>query len=105
MNNRLLGSASANTCSGGTLCGLQSRVVRRSNSDRVAASRDSGRISPRATNPDVHLLGWQPVSLLVAALSGSVFVLASSVEHAASSMDESIDNLVRFVSGICASCG
>lgn len=61
------GSASANTCSGETLCGLQSRVTSRSWSGRVATCPASGAISPREQKFGVHALGWQ-----VFPLSGSV---------------------------------
>src|SRR5262245_55997308 len=56
---RLTGSASAKTCSGAMLCGLQSRVTSRSWSGCVAAWLDSGAMSPREQNPGVQALGWQ----------------------------------------------
>src|SRR5216683_8046507 len=70
MNNRLLrvaGSASAKTCSGVTLCGLQSIVTSRSCRGRVAGWLESGAMSPRAQNAGVQAEGWH-----VAPVSGSV---------------------------------
>src|SRR5437879_6572146 len=71
MNSRLrppaFGSASAKTCSGGMLCGLQSSVASLSCKGCVDGSRPSGPMSPRAQKFGVHALAWQ-----VLPVSGSV---------------------------------
>jgi hypothetical protein len=60
MNSRLwpvTGSASAKTCTGATLCGLQSSVTSRSWRGWVAGWLASAAMSPRVQNPGVHALG------------------------------------------------
>jgi hypothetical protein len=66
MNNLLFpagGVASAKTCSGVTLCGLQSSVTSRSWSGRVAAWLPSGAMSPREQKFGVQELGWHILPL------------------------------------------